>query len=194
MPLFGKYRLAGKHYIANIAVDEKTLSGLAIVDRDPRKWRFPPDAYVGRIEETGPLCKLVKPGDVATIQRWTWLQLDLDDERICGGEDHILLVNGVPVNAVVVVKLIPQIKPKTAALILPGAEKQEKKYSYYNGEIISTSVSAVKLGDKVWLKKGDRDQWKLGADKLVFRWDNPESDPFSNLMATQEKFQFEVVT
>ena len=190
----GDFKLAGKHYIADIAIDDKTPGGLQVVERNPRKWRIPPDAYVGIIEEVGPRCELVKVGDRATIERWTWLQLDIDDDRILGSEDHVLLVNGAPVNGVLVGILIPDHEKKSRDIILPFEENKEKLFSYYHVKIIATSVKDVEVDDELWIKKYDRDQWKLGKNKLVFRWDDPEKNQMSNIMLLKKKFDFEILS
>jgi len=167
MPLPERYKLFGKHYIANISVDSRTASGLQVLSTDPRKWRFQPDAYVGKIEEVGPRCELVKPGDLATIERWRWLQLDLDDERICGSESHLLLVNGVPCPGILVIELVSS-KLEDQKIILPQTYRKPKS-RYFFGRIIATGDEDFKLDDFLWIQKADRDQWKLDEDKIIFR-------------------------
>jgi len=182
--LFGKWKLCGKHYVANIAVDEKTQSGLQVVSRDPRVWRHPPDAYVAKIEAVGRGCELVKEGDTATIERWRYLQLDLDDERIVGDEDQILLVNGKPVNGVAVMMRIDDNSKPETGLVLPDTsiEKAKRNLHYYHGSVMATSIDDMAVGVEIWIKKAERDQWKLGQDKIVFRWDGPEKNQYSNIM------------
>jgi chaperonin GroES len=187
MGIFG-YELAGRHFIANIAVDTKTDSGLEIVQSNPRKWRLPPDAYVGRVEETGPRCQLVRAGDLATIQRWSYIQMDLDDERIQAHEDHLLLVNGNPVNGVVALEIVKDI-PKSQGLILPEkAVENEMRYSTsYCGTVLKSSTDELREGNLAWIKKADADQWKLGKDKIIFRWDDPVKDKMSNVMGKADE-------
>lgn len=187
MGIFG-YELAGKHFIANIAVDSKTESGLDVVNRNPRKWRLPPDAYVGKVEECGPRCTLVRSGDVATIQRWSYLQLDLDDERIQAHQDHLLLVNGHPVNGVIVMVLINETKRESGLVLLDSAVEKEHHFCpSYHGLIYKSSVDEVKEGDEIWVQKSNREQWKLGKDKIIFRWDDPDKNEMSPIMCIRQK-------
>lgn len=192
--IFG-YDIAGKHFIANIATKPTTDSGIETVNRDPRKWRLKPDAYVGVVEETGPRCELVKTGDIATIERWDYLQLDVDDERLLCHEDHVLLVNGHPVNGVIVMELV---KPKITKLgiILPetSVEKEQRYCPSFHGVVLKSSVNNVREGNHIWVKKSKADQWRLGEDKIVFRWDEPHKNEMSNILAIGEKeIEFNVV-
>lgn len=185
MGIFG-YELAGKNFIANIAVHSQTDSGIEVVNRDPRKWRLPPDAYVGRVEERGSRCSLFQNGDLVTIQRWSYLQMDIDDERIQANQDHVLLVNGNPVNGIVVISLVIDDNRKSG-LILPEGTS-EKNHHYCNsihGIVYRTSVDDVKIGDDVWIKKSSGDQWKIGKEKIIFRWDNPDKNEMSNIMCVR---------
>jgi len=185
--LFGAYKLFGKHFIANIAVESKKASGIEVQsERDPRKWRLPPDSFSATIEEVGSGCTMVKPGDQASIERWQYLQLDLDDERIVAEEKHVLAVNGRPVNGVVVMSLSEEVQRERGGVILPedGVLKAMKRSSYYEGIVTATSLDFPPKGATLWVKKSERDQWKSGdGKKLIFRWDEPDKDPFSNIMA-----------
>jgi len=187
MGIFG-YELAGKHFIANIAVDPKTDSGLEVVNRDPRKWRLPPNAYAGKVEECGPRCDMVHIGDMVTIQRWSYLQMDIDDERIQAHQDHVLLINGHPVNGVIVLVLIKD-KERKSGLILPeGAVEKEHHYApSYHGLVYASSVDGVNKDDEIWIQKSNHEQWKMGTDKLIFRWDNPDKNEMSQILAIRQK-------
>lgn len=187
MSIFG-YQLAGKNFIANVAVAAKTEVGIEMVNRNPRKWRLPPDAYSGTVEEAGPRCDLLKVGDNVTIQRWSYLQLDIDDERMHAHQDHVLLVNGHPVNGVLVLVLVKELEKKSGLILLETAVEKEHQYCpSWHGIVYKTSVPDVKEGDHIWIKKSSSEQWKIGKDKIIFRWDKPETNEMTNIMAIGEK-------
>lgn len=184
------FELKGDHAIFNIALDSNLLDGkLASVNRDPRKARLKPDAYVALVEETGPQCKHIKPGDRVVLERWEWLQFNVDEERIIGKERDVLILSGTnPAPGVIVFKILPV--DKKPLLTLPYESYAEKKRGYYFGEVIAINPESINLpegaeddmpriGDGIYIDKYERDQWKLGADKVVFKWDNPHSNKFS---------------
>lgn len=188
MPIFG-YKLSGKHFLANIAVDEKTAGGITVPNRNPRKWRLPPDAYIGKVIEVGPLCELIKVGDIVTIQRWAWIQLDVDDEVLEAHEEHVLLVNGIPVNDIVAMEIEMDSIKAPQGLIVPDLDTsyEKKLFVSMRGIVIKSSAKELESGDRMWIKKANENQWKLGKNKLIFRWDDPNRDQMSNILCVDKK-------
>ena len=173
------FQLYGDHFICNISLDENLPGGLIGVNRDPRKQKHKPDTYVARVERVSSSCKLVKPGEKIVIERFDWLQYDLDEERIIAREtDVVILGDDKPAPGIAVLGELTKIEEVNSLLYIPDAsiqtEKQERNYIY--GQVIHSAVpagktyDALKVGDFVWMYKRDRDQWRLGKTLIIFRF------------------------
>lgn len=186
--------LAGTHFIINIAQPEnEPITGLINVQRDPRKGKRKPDAFVGVVEAVGPKCKIVQVGHKVVIERWEYSQVDVDDERLIAQERDILISDiGEPVEGVIAV-LLEEEKNKVD-LILPKIGYQQPK-PYYFGKLLAPDIvqlpndEVIKSGDYVWILKLDHSQFMLGQNCLVYRMVDPEA-----IVMKQVKVpQFEVV-
>ena len=187
MNWFDEYTVFRKHCVLNIALPEFTETGLQRPEqeRDPRRWRIKPDAYVATVERVGSACEIIKPGYSVTAQRWQFLQLDIDSERICASEDHILTYrtpdgfeSAMP--GVCVGKILP-LERESPIVMAEGIFSLKDECPLFHVEIIASNKEDVDLknhdhwpevGEHFLLKKWDGYQWKLGTDKLVFVPDN----------------------
>ncbi len=163
------FELIGDKFICNIAQPENSPGGLFVVQRDPRKHRLPPDAYVGMVEKVGPGCELLRVGQKVVVRRWVYRQFDLDDERIVAREGQVLILNDdTPFPGVVVLKMKPN-EVKTS-LIVPDTVKDKKRRTQsYEGDVIASSSYSIKKGEHIWVEKRDSGQYFLTRDILVFK-------------------------
>lgn len=167
-------RLRGRNFLVNVALPENSPGGLFLVNRDPRKQRKKPDVYVGVVEETGPECFLVKPGDKISFKRWEWQQMDVDDERIVAREkDLVVLAGDIPAPGMIVVKLDSQA-PK-AAIALPDTIRPPS-LPMLRGEVIAFSPwslghmkDIVKIGQTLYFQKSRDDQWRYPDGRMVLK-------------------------
>lgn len=167
----GEAVLLGKHFIANIALDETLPGGLTAIKRDPRTLRLKMDAYVGRVERTGPGCTLVKVGDTVVIERWSYQQHDLDDERLIARERDVLVLAGeVPAPGVAVLQLEKREPPKVAGLVTPDTVTVAPPVFYF-GRCCASRHSMLEEGKLYWIEKRDWGQFKTPAGLLAFRVD-----------------------
>lgn len=197
------FKLFGDKIRVNIALPEFSESGIwrSLKERDPRLWRIKPDAYKGVVEDVGPNCKYLEVGDIVSIERWEWLQMNVDGERILGREGEVLTrkrgADEFVMPGVSVMKIFSM--NKTTPLVLPEGFWQPKEdYDCFYGEVIASNPDGVKMtaddyypvvGDKLLLRKWENYQWKLGQDLLIFRPDH------RYMLARVEKkeIEFEVV-
>lgn len=188
------FNLIGNRFIVNIAQPENSPGGLFVVNRDPRKHRIPPDAYVGIVEKVGPTCQFLYPGQKVVVRRWIYRQHDIDDERLLAYESQVLILDETkPYPGVVVLKLIEQ--PVATSLIIPDTIKDRKKKApAYHGRVVASGSNSFKENDLLWVERRDRGQYFLGHDVLVFK---DEIDSFGGmgpvLMKGVRVPQFEVV-
>jgi len=167
------FRLYGDHFICNIALDENLPGGLINVNRDPRKQRRKPDTYVARVERVSPACKLVKPGDRIVIERFDWLQYDLDSERLIAREvDIVILGNDNPAPGIAVISEIVEIEKVRSKLYVPddSIDSERREKNHIHGEVIHSAVDDLKVGNLAWMYKSDQDQWRLGKSRIIFRF------------------------
>ena len=166
------FKLTGKNFLANIAMPPvDSATGLTGTMRDPRKMRLKPDAYMAIVEQVGDKCKKVRVGDRIVVERWTWLQLDVDEERILASEKDVLILNDdTPNDGISVIEMIQDQKMKSENLQLEHIREGEKQYIF--GKIVNCPSGIFKQGDLVWLAKYDRNQWQLGKNRFVFKEDN----------------------
>jgi hypothetical protein len=163
-----KVELAGDHFLANIALDEKIDGRIVAVQRDPRKARIKPAAYVGVIEEVGAGCRLVKPGDRVVIERWTYEQVDVDDERLVARERDLLILNdSAPAPHVLVLQIIDDKGPMTT-LALPDS-CQVRVLPSYCGMVVASSDRFAEPGEILWVEKSDMGQFSYGNGLMAFR-------------------------
>jgi len=173
-----EFRLYGDHFICNIALGENLPGGLVAVERDPRKLRKKPDAYVARVERCADGCKIVKPGHKIVIERFEWLQYDLDDERIIARETDVLILGSdEPAPGVFVIKQPNRAEEykKRNNLYIPDSMHIEtvEKEIYHGKVLFSNEVNLngeeIKPGQLVWVRKSERNQFRLGKDLIVVR-------------------------
>lgn len=163
------FKLHGKNFILNIQLPG-IMDGIITVNRDPRKLRIKPQAYAGLVEKVGDGCTKVKPGDRVIVERFSWIQINVDDERIIASEkDLLILGNGVPNNGIGVIDIIEDQKPVSATLNTDAIAVPTKEYIF--GSICACSSNVFKKGDLAWIAKSDRDQWNIGSTKFAFRED-----------------------
>lgn len=151
----------------NIAQPENSSAGLSVVNRDPRKQDYKPDAYVGVVEEIGPDCTLVKIGDQVVVERWEYSQFDIDEERLLVREiDILILQESEPAPGIVVMQIeLDEIK---TSLIVPDTYQPES-YKHYFGKIVASADPDVEVGKFAWVVKMDSYQYRIGNHTLVFR-------------------------
>ena len=163
------FKVDGRHFIANIylsAMDPVTDMIRPDSHRDPRKLRIKPKVYRGVIEEAGDLCKEIKKGDEVLIERWDYIQINVDEQRILCHEKDVLVVSNKPLTGVAVLGLIEDQKPKSESLNLDPVEELDKEY--YFGQVL-VDTDRFKKSDYLWLAKLERDQFKMGENILIFR-------------------------
>ena len=193
MELFqNDFKLAGDHFICNIAMDENLPGGLIAVERDPRNLKHKPDAYVARIEKIGPGCKHIRPGHKIVVERFDWLQYDLDDERIIAREiDVIILDNDLPAPGVAVVREISEkeeLQQRSNLYIPDAGYKETRGKEYVFGSVLHSNVDFLKPEMLVWMLKTDKNQWRLTKNILVFRPD----DEMVLMVGEKNNFQLQV--
>lgn len=184
---YPKFKLYGRHFIVNIALPENQ-GGILNLNRDPRKQRLKPDVYVGIVEEVGPDCQYLEVGQKICLERWEYQQQDIDDERIIADEvDVLVLGDTLPAPGCVVIKLIDQT-PKTSLVISQAL--RPPKPTYYCGLVQCSGVPQVERGEIIYIPRKDDFQYRLGADRLVFR----VVDDNSILMALTPEYSLEEST
>ena len=159
----------GRYFILNIALpktDPQTGLTRPEYQRDPRWHRIKPAVYKGIVEDIGDLCAHIKKGDTAFVERWDYLQINVDEERILVSEKDLVIVNSKPLPGISLLGLIEDQKPKSNLLNMDTVEEKEKEY--YFGQILA-SGGTFKKSEYLWINKLDRDQWKLLPGVLVFR-------------------------
>lgn len=164
------FDLYGRHFLINIALPEVAQAGLVSVSRDPRKHRIKPACYVGTVEEVGPRCTMVKPGDRIVVERWTYQQYDVDEERLIAREDQVIvLANDTPAPNVMVLRLIQDNQVKSS-LYIPDTH-EPLKTPYYHGEIIATNAHPEygEVGEEIFCEAYDYGQFHDGKGRLFFR-------------------------
>jgi len=167
------FRLYGDHFICNIALADNSPGGIIATERDPRKFKRKPDTYVGRVERISPDCRMVRPGNRIVIERFDWLQYDLDEERLIAREvDVVILEDDKPAPGIAVLQEVTDIEKSQPKLYIPDAsfETEKREKGYLHGEIIHSSVDELKIGNLIWMYKRDRDQWRLGQSLVIFRF------------------------
>jgi len=171
--LTGEMELIGRKFVANLTVRPKTqMDGIKMLDSDPRKWRLKPSAYDAVVEEVGPGCTLIQPGDQIVVERWEYKQADWDDERIIADESQVLIVrrNGkeTPTPGVVVMQIRRQDRPST--LIIPEhiRDKQRKKQTIYFGRVLASNSVICEVGEFLWVEKRDRHQFTYPDGRFIF--------------------------
>lgn len=170
-------QLVGTKCVINIS-SEPQRSNLTVLSTDPRKWRIKPDAYTGVVEEVGPECDVIQPGDRVVVERWQYKQTDIDDERIFADESQVLVYQKKNKDGtfgeetcmvgVVVMRLISQL-PKTQ-LTLPDdvLQRQKKKTFLHMGRITNSGSKTVKVGEIAWVERRERHQYLTGDGRLMF--------------------------
>lgn len=168
------FELVGDKFVCNIAQPENSPGGLFMVNRDPRKHRLPPDAYVGIVERVGPDCQLIYVGQKIVVRRYIYKQFDLDSERIIAREHQVLMLDDkTPFPGVVVIKLKSE-EIKTTIIVPETVKDKRKRAQSYEGTIIASSSSGCNIGDHIWIEKRDSGQYFLSRDILVFK-NEPDS-------------------
>lgn len=153
--------------IVNISQPENTETGLSVVNRDPRKQDFKPDAYVGVVESIGPSCESVKVGDRVVVERWEYSQHDIDEERLLVREiDVLILSGGVPASGTVVLQMEPDVV--NTSLVVPDTYRPESLLHYF-GKVSASADSDVEVDTFLWVSKSDSYQYRIGQHTLVFR-------------------------
>lgn len=159
--------LDGDHLVVHIAIPENSPGGLAVVNRDPRKQEYKPDAYVGIVEKVGPDCELVAPGDKIVFERWEYSQHDVDEERILIREvDVLILGDKQPAPGIVAIQVL-DVDVKTD-LVVPDTVR-EAPSKYWFGRCTASGSESVQPGQFVWARKMDSYQYRLAKYTVVFR-------------------------
>lgn len=166
--------LAGRHFLVNIAIPENHPSGIVLLNRDPRKQRKKPDAYVGSVEEVAPGCLLVKPGDKIVFQRWEWGQYNVDDERLIADEtDLIMLDDTTPAPGIIVVD---PVRPKAKVDIVLPSSVGEPKTAALKGRVLAFSkyrlgelAGEIGIGDILYFQKSDTYQWRYSDGRMAIK-------------------------
>ena len=195
------FKLYGDHFICNIVLDENLPGGLISVNRDPRKRRKKLDAYVARVERIGPSCKSIKPGDKIVVERFDWLQYDLDDERIIAREtDVLILASDIPAKGVFVLKEINALQEKAekSSLYIPeeGFISKMEREIYFGKVIFSNEAKlnseVIESGQFIWVRKSERNQFRLGKDLIVIRATEEDVLMIGSNQEPKKKIQLEV--
>lgn len=161
----------GHRFIANFEKPNAGKSELSLPSLDPRKQRFKPDAYPVVVEEVGSLCQLVAPGDTIVIERWEYEQMDVRDGCIvCHERDVLICANSQPAPGVIVVELIDQDTPKFG-LVMPSKYKLKTR-PILHGKVSHSSAYEHPVGREIYFEKGEKNQYRLGTDKIIFRIDD----------------------
>jgi len=171
----GELRLTGRHFLVNIAQPENLPSGLLNVNRDPRRQKRKPDAYVGVVEEAAPGCLFVKSGDRIVFRRWEYEQMDVDDERLIADEEDLIVLNGEePAPGIIIMQLIEE--PMKTSLVLPDTLRPAKR-PMFKGEVICHSLyrmgpelkNIIKNGIVLYFQRSDSDQWHYGNGRIAVK-------------------------
>jgi hypothetical protein len=162
-------RLYGDHFIANILKAAEPHPQIVILDPDPRNQRMKPDAFPVVVEETGPTCELVRPGDRIVLERWQWAQHEIGEGRFVAREREVLVCeNSVPAPGVIVVDVIDGER-KPWGLALPQTYKPAAR-KYVHGRISRSAYSNFKVGWEIWFEKYEHGQYRFN-DKIIWRVD-----------------------
>lgn len=161
------FRLDGDHLIVNIVLPENSPAGLFVVNRDPRKADYKPDAYVGVVEAVGPDCGLVAVGDKIVFERWQYSQHDADEERIMIREvDVLILRDEKPAPGIIAIQVLDE-EIKSTVIVPDTVQPTPSKYWF--GRVTATGSDEVKVGQFVWANKMDSYQYRLAKHTVVFR-------------------------
>lgn len=163
-----EYNLVSRHFVVNIALPATTPDGILVMNRDPRKQRIKPATYKGIVEEAAADCKFVKAGDEVVLERWSWQQLDVDNERLVAREREVLVVNNQPAPNVMVLELIQ--KPPSQTLYVPDSYRPPKPL-YYHGKILATNANEYfgLIGEELFIEAHGEGQFNNGAGLLFFQ-------------------------
>lgn len=171
MEIYGQEcRLLGEHFCVNIALEENS-GGLVRIERDPRRMRIKPAAYVGTVEECAASCKLVKTGDKVVLERWIYEQVDVDSERIIARErDLLILANETPGPNVLVLQIMKDEPPKMLFMVPDTWEPAPRQY--YCGMVLASSSKVGEPGEILWVQKSDLGQFVYAdGERVAFRND-----------------------
>lgn len=159
--------LAGRHLLINIGLPD--LGPLSRVQKDPRKARLKPAAYVGVVEEVGPDVTLVQPGSQVVVERWSYTQIDVDDERLLAHEKELLVIaEGQPAPGVLILDLVMPREVQTELILLAPT----KTYSSHCGVVVASNDELAEPGEMLWLQSGEYGQFLYQDGKrLAFRND-----------------------
>lgn len=161
------FQLDGDYLIVNLALPENSPGGLAVVERDPRKAEYKPDAYVGIVEQVGPDCTLVEVGDKIVFERWEYSQHDIDEERILIREvDILILKDEKPAPGIIAIQVLDE-EIKSDIIVPDTARAPESKYWF--GRVSATGSGQAEVGQFVWARKMDSYQYRLAKHTVVFR-------------------------
>lgn len=167
-------RLFGDHFIADVlrAAPERAIT---VINKDPRTQRMKPDAFPVVVEQVGPSCELVKPGDTIVIERWQWAQHEIGEGRFVAREREVLVMaNSVPVPGVIVVEVIDEEKKPLGLLVPQTATAAPRKYIHGRisrcGYFPESMRATYREGNEIWFEKHETGQYRLG-DKVIWRVD-----------------------
>jgi len=153
------------------------------------------------VERVGPKCKNIKPGDKVVVERFDWLQYDLDDERIIAREtDVLILASDIPAKGVFVLKEINALKEKTkdSSLYIPeeGFISKMEREIYFGKVIFSNeaklNMEVIEAGQFIWVRKSERNQFRLGKDLIVIRATEEDVLMLGSHNEPKKKIQLEV--
>jgi len=166
------FKLIGRKFVVNISRPSEA-AGITVINRDPRKERYIPDAFPGVVEEVSEGCQLVRPGDRVVVQRFKWTQMDLDDQRLIASEKHLLIFGeNLAAPGVCVMQLSKYVtQEQDLKLIVPDSviEKKKRKTSYYYGRVISSGIFDIEPDMLLWVEKRETGQYFLNPEVLIFR-------------------------
>lgn len=167
-------RLFGDHFIADIlkAAPEQAIT---IINKDPRAQRNKPDAFPVVVEQVGPTCEMVKPGDTIVIERWQWAQHEIGEGRFIAREREVLVMaNSVPAPFVIVVDVIDEEK-KPLGIVMPQTVVSPPR-KYIHGRISRSGYfpeemrSTYREGNEIWFEKHEIGQYRF-ENKVIWRVD-----------------------
>lgn len=171
------FRLCADWLIIDISLPEN-MGGLTVVERDPRKAKYKPAAYVGTVVEEGPQCKHVVRGDKVVFQRWEYSQFDVDEAHIAIREVDLLTVNNECAPRYIAMQVYDPLADTKLILDPEIIRELHSREKFYFGKIISLGPDRenkdseeLKEGDLIWVHKMDDYQFKIGQHTLVFRDD-----------------------
>lgn len=167
-------RLFGDHFIADIlkAAPEQAIT---IINKDPRAQRNKPDAFPVVVEQVGPACDMVKPGDTIVLERWQWAQHEIGEGRFIAREREVLVMaNSVPAPFVIVVDVIDEER-KPLGIVMPDTITPAPR-KYIHGRISRSGYFPQSMRDtyregyEIWFEKHESGQYRFG-DKVIWRVD-----------------------